>query len=117
MRTIVYRGYSIIASAQQREAVWHSHARISRLRGGRARELREKSSFISEREAESNALRLGQRWVNKRLRVRQWLAGFLLIVGLALAAAVVFIVLWMVEFDIPKDSSRTKVTLRKHANH
>jgi hypothetical protein len=87
MRRIVYRGYNITAMAHQGEAAWHSRACVSRLRGGREGELREKSSFSTERQAEAQALRLGQYWVNKRLRLRQRLVVFLFIVGLALAAA------------------------------
>ena len=76
-------------------------ARVARLRGGPEKELRDKGSFTSEREADINALRLAQRWVNRRLRLKQWLTGFVLVVGLALAAAVVFVVLWMMDSFIP----------------
>jgi hypothetical protein len=102
MRRIIYRGYSITAAAHQGEAVWHSRARVSRLRGGRERELHEKSSFTSERHAEAHALRLGQHWVNRRLRLKQSLVLFLFIVGLALAAAVLLVVLWIINFDLPQ---------------
>src|SRR5687768_713780 len=103
MRRIVYRGYNITVIAHQGEAAWYSHARISRLRGGREKELREKSSFSSERQAEAQALRLGQYWVNKRLRLRQRLVLFLFIVGLTLAAAVLFFILWrMTHIDLPQ---------------
>jgi hypothetical protein len=97
MRRIVFRGYIIIATAQQREGVWNSHARVSQLRAGRERELHEKSSFTSEMHAEAHALRLAQHWVNKRLEVRQRLVFFLSLVGIAVAVAGLFIVLWTVD--------------------
>jgi hypothetical protein len=73
------------------------------LRGGRARELHEESSFTSERDAESNALRLGQHWVDKRLRLKQGLVLFFFLVGLALVFGEFFFIVANVDVDVPKE--------------
>jgi stage V sporulation protein G len=76
------------------------------------KELREKSSFSSERYVEAHALHLGQRWVNRRIRVRQALLLLCFLVGLALAAAAVSAGLLMINFDslphCPSDPSNGK---------
>jgi hypothetical protein len=71
MKRIIHCGYTIKATAKNDGAEWRSHAHISLARGPRIVELEDENRFITEAEAEDNALAVGKQWVNNRLQRMQ----------------------------------------------
>jgi hypothetical protein len=69
MKRMMYRGYTIVATARNHRAGWRSHVRVSWKRGQEKIELQGEKSFKTEREAEEYALALGRHWVINRLQI------------------------------------------------
>jgi hypothetical protein len=71
MKESLYKGYWIIATAQNQDGAWRSLARITRVRVRRTTEVQDKPLFTSEIDAEEHALRIAQHWVNNYLQTKQ----------------------------------------------
>jgi hypothetical protein len=68
MQEISYHGYRIVAIGQKEGRVWRSRAIITIPAGRRIQRQNQEAIFESKDDAEEDALRLGQHWVNNRLQ-------------------------------------------------